>query len=82
MVENPIREVFFGKTNGNTQKNVTCSNCMFRGKVSKVIVNGEEYITWQCNSLKIRLPKRPYIPPTKFYCVYWKEKDDGKRMGD
>lgn len=80
MAENFIREVFFGKTNGNTQKNVTCSNCMFCGKSLKVTIDGKEYITWQCKSLKIRLPKRPYIPPTEFYCVYWKEKDDGKRM--
>lgn len=77
MAENFIREVFFGKANDNTQKNITCSNCMFRGKVSKVIINGKEYMTWQCKSLKIRLPKRPYIPPTEFCCVYWKEKEDG-----
>ena len=78
MEENPIRKVFLGNANVDTQKNVTCSNCMFCGKVSK-IVSGKEYITWQCKSLKIRLPKRPYIPPTEFYCVYGKEKDDGKR---
>lgn len=76
MAENPISEVFFSRANSNAQKNVTCSNCAFCGYISKVIIDGDdkEYEIWGCKSLKIRLPKRPYIPPTEFYCAYGKDK--------